>query len=387
MARTRLRNAVHVTIAAWIPVVAFCGTARPADETSSVQFRTLDIRERGRGPYCGIYSVCGALVAIGRPIELDELLIDKYIESPDGSSLAELQTAVHDHGGHALPMTGMNVQTLRACASPVILHVTGNQRSRAFKHWILYLGNEDGMARILDAPRRLERVPWADVLAEWDGIGLIVSDQPIEAYKLATMGWLEFAVPIAIAFLFVALVRAMRHTRHTWTNPEKSAVSECRTAARQAAFGALILVIASTAVSIAWNSLTDSGLLRNPTHIAHIAARHSSSEDFPSIASNEIDEILRAESAVIIDARYRFDYQKGHIPGALNFPVNATLADKREIFSKLAKNANIVVYCQSAACDYSEHVANELALAGYDHIHIYRDGYRDWARTPMTPFK
>lgn len=50
------------------------------------------------GPYCGVYSVYGALVSLGLAEGLDpaSLLQTKYVGSSDGSTMAELQQAVHD---------------------------------------------------------------------------------------------------------------------------------------------------------------------------------------------------------------------------------------------------------------------------------------------------
>ncbi len=73
------------------PVLAWAGeTASPAKSERD---------SSNSGPYCGVYSVYAALQSLGIEVPLEQLLQTKYVGSPLGSSLRELEQAVLDFGG------------------------------------------------------------------------------------------------------------------------------------------------------------------------------------------------------------------------------------------------------------------------------------------------
>jgi len=85
-----------------------------------------------------------------------------------------------------------------------------------------------------------------------------------------------------------------------------------------------------------------------------------------------------------IDARRTREYEKGHIPGALSLsPWEADLPDK---ISKLIEDgavteAPVVIYCNdSKECTDSKMVNDQLKIAGFVNILIYKGGWPEWSR-------
>jgi hypothetical protein len=160
-----------------------------------------------RGPYSGVYCVYGALRAIGREGRLDDLICPEFVGSYSGSNAAELEQAARKFGVHAVTLNGLTADTLRVAHQPIILHVRPLVRSSGYTHWILFLGIEGGKARILDPPRAVESFSIADVLARWDGTGILISEKPATTVGVMSLARATFLGFAAIGALVVLVAR------------------------------------------------------------------------------------------------------------------------------------------------------------------------------------
>jgi rhodanese-related sulfurtransferase len=95
-----------------------------------------------------------------------------------------------------------------------------------------------------------------------------------------------------------------------------------------------------------------------------------------TISRTELEGLLAAGDAVVVDALPVSDYDQIHLPGALNLVEN----DVDELAFALLpnKNATIVTYCTNEACGNSQAVANRLERLGYTSVRKYREGIQDW---------
>jgi ABC-type bacteriocin/lantibiotic exporter with double-glycine peptidase domain len=75
------------------------------------------------GPYCGVYALYGAAKAVGKDIELRDLISEEYISSNLGSTSTDLQAAARDIGLSATAVRGLGQHSLRHADGPLILHV------------------------------------------------------------------------------------------------------------------------------------------------------------------------------------------------------------------------------------------------------------------------
>lgn len=80
---------------------------------------------------------------------------------------------------------------------------------------------------------------------------------------------------------------------------------------------------------------------------------------FGLINSKEMDGYIDNMNALIIDIRDKDDYEKGHIKGAVNIPMDELEKD----YSKMPKNKILVLYCESGGTSIL--AAKELFDIGY----------------------
>ena len=83
-----------------------------------------------------------------------------------------------------------------------------------------------------------------------------------------------------------------------------------------------------------------------------------------------------AEPPLVAEILGRGYFDRGHLPGAINLPLEG-FADRarRELPNK---SAEIVVYCASATCQNSDLAARKLLSLGYEHVRVYRGGKAAW---------
>jgi len=68
-------------------------------------------------------------------------------------------------------------------------------------------------------------------------------------------------------------------------------------------------------------------------------------------------------------------YEKGHIPNAINIPVDKL---EKESGKKLKKTDNIVVYCASYTCHASTNAAKILLNMGYNKVLDFKGSKKAW---------
>jgi rhodanese-related sulfurtransferase len=78
---------------------------------------------------------------------------------------------------------------------------------------------------------------------------------------------------------------------------------------------------------------------------------------------------------VLVDVLSPDSYRAGHLPGAINIPVNDL---EEEAPGRVARADVVVVYCASFECHASRAAAQELEALGYLHVIEYEGGLADW---------
>ena len=84
----------------------------------------------------------------------------------------------------------------------------------------------------------------------------------------------------------------------------------------------------------------------------------------------------RCEGFLILDARSRETYARGHIPGAINLPHREITA---ESLKNLSRDKVIVTYCDGIGCNASTKAALKLAGFGF-HVKELIGGLDWWIR-------
>jgi rhodanese-related sulfurtransferase len=97
-----------------------------------------------------------------------------------------------------------------------------------------------------------------------------------------------------------------------------------------------------------------------------------------TILASELKELLASETdLVLIDVLSEDSFGKGHVPGAINVPINEEFVSK--VSEKVSnKDTHIVVYCSSKQCGASPAAAKQLTEAGFSNVSDYEDGIQGW---------
>jgi rhodanese-related sulfurtransferase len=95
--------------------------------------------------------------------------------------------------------------------------------------------------------------------------------------------------------------------------------------------------------------------------------------DFERISTEELSEGLRQNKIVLIDARPAVEFQAGHLPGAVSYPVE-TLPGRIDEFP-LGKT--LVTYCRGPYCIDADEASILLAAYGYP-VKRLEEGVAEW---------
>jgi rhodanese-related sulfurtransferase len=76
----------------------------------------------------------------------------------------------------------------------------------------------------------------------------------------------------------------------------------------------------------------------------------------------------------VVDIRSPSDYARGHIQGAENIPASSIRV------ARLAKDAEVVLYCGDKSCGLGASTADELRKLGYENVAVLEGGLNDWLK-------
>src|SRR5690606_22432051 len=91
------------------------------------------------------------------------------------------------------------------------------------------------------------------------------------------------------------------------------------------------------------------------------------------ITQQELAARLHDGSVTLIDVRPDHEYAEGHLPGALNIPLEAL----KKRLARLPKNREIVAYCRGPYCVLSVEAVTLLKAKGY-RVRRLAEGFPQW---------
>jgi rhodanese-related sulfurtransferase len=138
-----------------------------------------------------------------------------------------------------------------------------------------------------------------------------------------------------------------------------------------------LLFVSLFIFSVFYHAFVKTGFLKNPAAIAEVTRRYYS-VNIPEISRQEMQRFVLNGVASLFDARYARDFNNGTIPRSKSLPINSSLTERQQALAGLSRNQQIVVYCQSNRCNYSDEVTQFLKFNGYHNVVIYRGGYHEW---------
>lgn len=84
-------------------------------------------------------------------------------------------------------------------------------------------------------------------------------------------------------------------------------------------------------------------------------------ESMQPITADELQQQLKKGEVLLLDVRPEKEYQQGHIPGALNVPIESL----RRRLQEVPADKLIVAYCRGPYCVYAHEAVSELQRQGY----------------------
>ena len=109
-----------------------------------------------------------------------------------------------------------------------------------------------------------------------------------------------------------------------------------------------------------------------------IAKKHFQEKLDCSTGPIELSHWLKEYAPVtVIDVRRPEDFEKGHIPGALNLP-----KEKWETALGLAKDKTNVIYCYSQTCHLAASAALQFAKKGFSVVEL-EGGFNTWEKAGL----
>ncbi len=91
-----------------------------------------------------------------------------------------------------------------------------------------------------------------------------------------------------------------------------------------------------------------------------------------------VKQIVENKKRIILDVRSLESYNKGHLPGALSYPLMDFDQLIGQLFTVIKKTSPILVYCSSAECTDSHTFAERLKQMKYEDVKIFSGGFRQW---------
>ena len=105
-------------------------------------------------------------------------------------------------------------------------------------------------------------------------------------------------------------------------------------------------------------------------NILALSAISKSEENSTNVEANNIENLLKNKE-FLLDVREEYEYQDGHIKGAINLPLREILEKK----DTLPKDKDIYVYCRSG--HRSADAVNFLKSLGFEKVHNVGGGFID----------
>ncbi|KAB1443432.1 rhodanese-like domain-containing protein [Pseudodesulfovibrio senegalensis] len=101
-------------------------------------------------------------------------------------------------------------------------------------------------------------------------------------------------------------------------------------------------------------------------------------ESVTTLDAKQAKAAHECEHNLFVDSRNSFDFDLGHIPGAINIPLDEAITDD-SVLDTLPKQKRLVVYCSNIKCQWAEKLASLLDKKGYT-TYVFPGGYKEWTK-------
>jgi len=138
----------------------------------------------------------------------------------------------------------------------------------------------------------------------------------------------------------------------------------------------LCIIVVSVVLALGSNALRPRGLPL--LHAEESAVDLNNGADTVSIMDAAL--LFLSGRAVFLDARSRFEYEDGHIQGAVSVPAEEFGFLFDDLKPKIQGKDAIITYCDGERCPLSHELAVSLREAGFDNVRVLVNGWTLWNR-------
>jgi len=103
-----------------------------------------------------------------------------------------------------------------------------------------------------------------------------------------------------------------------------------------------------------------------------------------TISKSQLKQCIdNKEDVLVIDVLSKENFQKQHIPGAINIPLKDNANFVNDVAQHAAsKDQRIIVYCLNTQCPLSRQAAQKLESADYGNVWAFEEGVEGWFGKP-----
>ena len=140
---------------------------------------------------------------------------------------------------------------------------------------------------------------------------------------------------------------------------------------------ALGIILISLALGLGVNAFRADGIPLVERWTEKLAQKQQAG-GFPAVSLAETVAAFTRGEALFLDARDLDFYKLGHIPGALNLPVQ----EFERVFPRMRERLEtapwLIAYCDGGSCEASVELTERLFLAGIDRVSVFPGGFQQW---------
>ncbi|WP_430451423.1 rhodanese-like domain-containing protein [Rhodopirellula europaea] len=311
--------------------------------------------------HCGLYAVKAAGAAIDCEIPLTSLFsTDEYLSSRWGSTATDLLRAATDAGMTGEIVSGYTASDLLAASGPVLLRFENDAQPQS-GHWVALVGTDDDRLMLFDSLIGYHLSTTSEVDLMWDGNAVVLGENA--AMVSETIHQMNIRFLVAHAFWMcipiILLGLAFQLSDHFITQRDSRLIP-------------FLIVFAVLYGVHSWR--TDDGAVDRMFSLRSCLAATPNAGDSASGGESYIREIPDDPLKVLVDCRLPDAFRLGTIPGSVNLPVNASFGQWHLFLKSLPEDARIVLYCQSAGCEWAAITQRRLDCLGLS-SEVYSGGY------------
>jgi len=134
-----------------------------------------------------------------------------------------------------------------------------------------------------------------------------------------------------------------------------------------------IIFSLSLSIGIIYNQI-----LKSPLPIFKGYKKENNNIYFHIIDAEVLENLLKNDMIVLLDARTQQEFNKEHIPRAINLPISRFEQEYKKKAHLFKQDVMIITYCVDINCNDSFILAKKLYEKDQREIFVYKGGIEEW---------